>query len=247
MKDLEIPVNIDLDNPGEVHQLRKKIRAETLEIVLDGIPVTNPDYKQLKKNACKLAKKNSRTVIKAVRMIRMEPLTKMWRAEFLHDYGDQLITSWLNKDLCVAYFILDVIGLKHANKFGLEVGDRCIKEVAEIIRDEFKKVCGKKFRFRPYRRGGDEYAVIVQGLTKEECERIIQRINHRVKKVKLFGIIKLRGMHCGSAVCGPNPDERLSLKELNSKAEAQLLKSKKQKKLAKLLHGMIPVQLMLKK
>ena len=76
----------------------------------------------------------------------------------------------------VAVALIDLDGFKVVNDhYGHSVGDRLIKQCAEILRE----ICGNDARF--YRLGGDEFAIVVIGdiarnILESTCRRLLQQL-----------------------------------------------------------------------
>lgn len=77
-----------------------------------------------------------------------------------------------------ALFVIDANGLKYINdNFGHEIGNELIIKVTQMIAEVF----GEE---NLYRIGGDEFAVILQGISEEECENYRKRFDEVVEHQK---------------------------------------------------------------
>lgn len=85
--------------------------------------------------------------------------------------------------LPISIIMGDLNGLKVANDtFGYEEGDKLLKEAAEVL----KKVCGSDGVVSRY--GGDEFIIILEGITKEEADKICFEVKNECKGRKVGAI-----------------------------------------------------------
>lgn len=91
--------------------------------------------------------------------------------------------------------VFDLNNLKKCNDtMGHEMGDKYIKESAEIINDCFED------NGHCYRMGGDEFCVLLKGLSVEECKGRIRRIKERAEQYNRESSDIKIGIACGYAV-----------------------------------------------
>lgn len=85
--------------------------------------------------------------------------------------------------------LLDVKKFKQINEGpgGMMEGDRAIRAVAEALRRVFTRIGDIYCRF-----GGDEFAALLRGVTKEKAQEIIREINAILSK--LYPRLVLRGV-----------------------------------------------------
>lgn len=84
----------------------------------------------------------------------------------------------LQKNADFSIFVIDANGLKYINdNFGHEIGNELIIKVTQMIGEVF----GEE---NLYRIGGDEFAVILRGLTEEECEKYRKAFDDVVENQK---------------------------------------------------------------
>lgn len=84
---------------------------------------------------------------------------------------DQLKTMFRVKQIPLGFVIIDVDKFKLVNDgYGHEVGDQVLKKVAKLLKDKFR------VSDYPVRIGGDEFAVILPGMTEDLREIIEKKI-----------------------------------------------------------------------
>lgn len=107
-----------------------------------------------------------------------DPLTGLYnRAAYVEDIGKE---SFNPKDYIVAMF--DLNNLKQCNDtLGHEAGDRYLIESAGMLHQTFGNI-GKC-----YRMGGDEFCVLMEGRTLEEC---------RIRTAELQNMVEKRNKQC---------------------------------------------------
>lgn len=89
---------------------------------------------------------------------------------------EQMLSSEMYREKSVAVIAADINGLKDVNDtLGHEAGDRLIVDVAGALSQVFS-------RSKVYRTGGDEFVVILQDFSEDECVRCIQRVREILKQ-----------------------------------------------------------------
>ncbi|WAM34265.1 GGDEF domain-containing protein [Caldicellulosiruptor morganii] len=117
---------------------------------------------------------------------------------------------------CLAFFDMD--NLKFLNDFyGHAIGDRAIRLIARIIRDNIRKID------IPARLGGDEFAVIFKNCTQEAIEDRIKSIKKLIEEESEKQLPKPIRVSCGIAVY---PDDTNSLDELLKIADMRMYEEK---------------------
>ena len=77
-------------------------------------------------------------------------------------------------DLCITMIMADVDGLKYVNDtYGHQSGDLLLKEITKILKDNFRD------DDMIARTGGDEFCIILSSTSKDEAEKIIERIDQK--------------------------------------------------------------------
>ena len=117
---------------------------------------------------------------------------------------------------CVAFFDMDNLKLLN-DVYGHGVGDKAIKIIARIIRDNIRKTDIAA------RLGGDEFAVIFKNCSKDAIEDRIKNIKQLIEKESELQLPKKIRVSCGIAVY---PDDTTSLDELIKIADMRMYEEK---------------------
>jgi len=117
---------------------------------------------------------------------------------------------------CVAFFDMDNLKLLN-DVYGHGVGDKAIKIIARIIRDNIRKTD------IPARFGGDEFAVIFKNCSKDAIEDRIKNIKQLIEKESQLQLPEKIRVSCGIAVY---PDDTTSLDELLKIADMRMYEEK---------------------
>jgi diguanylate cyclase (GGDEF)-like protein len=109
-----------------------------------------------------------------------DQLTGLYNRRF---YEEELRRLDTGRNLPLSFIIGDINGLKTINDaFGHGYGDELIKEVANVIKDEFREdeIIA--------RTGGDEFVVLLPNTKKEYLKAMIERIKLLLEKKKIMNI-----------------------------------------------------------
>jgi len=110
-----------------------------------------------------------------------EALKKLPGEQFLVERLEELCQQEKNSELFFITFDLDHF-LEVNDKYGYDVGDRVIERFYAIIRDGFAKLLLKDTKSVLARMGGDEFALILRQVDKEEA---IKEIENVIKETQL--------------------------------------------------------------
>jgi len=89
-------------------------------------------------------------------------------------FNEKIKTIQKIEDPLITFIVADVDGLKYVNdNYGHSSGDLLLKEVSNILKDNFRD------EDIIARTGGDEFCIILPGASKEDADRIIQRIEKK--------------------------------------------------------------------
>jgi len=115
-------------------------------------------------------------IMKFVEFSLQDELTGLNNRRFL----ETILTRYANSKAPIGFIFIDVDEFKFINDtYGHKQGDFVLSEVGRIIRESIRDV---DFGFRY---GGDEFLVLVFGITKEVLEKIAKRIFEKISKIKI--------------------------------------------------------------
>ena len=123
--------------------------------------------------------------------------------------------------------MLDIDYFKEYNDtYGHLMGDRCIEAIADILR------ALQSDRIFCARYGGDEFFVLVHGLTTEEVIGIADRINEQLLKEKIPHKKSLvsRYVTVSQGIANGTPDEGESMIDLTHLADNALYRAKEKRR-----------------
>jgi len=141
-----------------------------------------------------------------------DPLTGLYNRRFLEELLDKEIASAKRHGYPIALAMLDLRGFHEVNnRFGHLVGDRVLKEVAELFSDTVRR------SDTVIRYGGDEFLVVMPRTGYAEAKTVTARIRRRLKE-KDFGLPLRLSVRTGIAVW--TPEEERDIEELLAEADA---------------------------
>ncbi|WP_417580964.1 diguanylate cyclase [Pelagibacterium sp.] len=147
-------------------------------------------------------------------------LTGVLSRTAFHECGQDLMTGSRN-DLPISVMMLDIDHFKSINdQFGHAVGDRVLQAFADAVSNVVRS------RDAIGRLGGEEFAVVLSGVSLERATRIAERIVAAVEKLEVIenGHAISITVSIGTAQSGSDPD--VSFSDLLGKADAALYSAK---------------------
>lgn len=118
-------------------------------------------------------------IMKFVEFSLQDELTGLNNRRFL----ETILTRYSKSKTSIGFIFIDVDDFKFINdNYGHEKGDYVLSEIGKIIRSSIRDV---DFGFRY---GGDEFLVLVFGISKEILERISKRIFQKISSIKVSDI-----------------------------------------------------------
>lgn len=103
-------------------------------------------------------------------------LTGVMNRNEMNNFVDGIATKKEDVDMSVGVIFADLNGLKEVNdKKGHAAGDRLLQDAADVLRQSFDES-------DIYRAGGDEFSIIVCGLTEEGIAEKIKEIRRNAEK-----------------------------------------------------------------
>ncbi len=143
-----------------------------------------------------------------------DQLTGLYNRHFLEKEMERLDTE---RQLPIGVIMADLNGLKLANDtFGHELGDKMLKQTAEILRDS----CRREDIIARW--GGDEFVIFLPQTTEEDAKAICQRIDEKCQET----YVKDMPLSLAVGVAIKNSTKK-GLEEVIKEAEANMYKHKR--------------------
>ncbi|MCG8551305.1 MAG: diguanylate cyclase, partial [Desulfobacterales bacterium] len=160
--------------------------------------------------------------IENARLANIDPLTGLYNRRYFMDFGKREFETVKRKKGCLSVIMIDIDYFKEVNdEYGHDIGDRVLKQVASIIRDNLRATD------IPGRYGGDEFMMILPGTDIEGAipfaEKIRAVFEKRGLEVKGDASVKLT-LSLGVAHYAAGIE---SFAQMLKKADEMLYKSKK--------------------
>lgn len=144
-------------------------------------------------------------------------LTKLYTRKYL----DEQVTQSLKVDQFGSFILIDIDEFKQVNdKYGHQTGDEVIIQVANIIKDQLKDKDALAARW-----GGEELAIYLREIGKEDAIQIAESIRRNVEECCDYGVTVSCGVSCWSSDTGNR-----SLNILFNHADSAMYKAKNQGK-----------------
>ncbi len=155
-----------------------------------------------------------------------DALTGMNNRFKLNDYADDAFENAYRKKTPLAVEILDIDYFKQYNdNYGHQAGDRCIKEVADIIKS--LKAYGGIFCARY---GGDEFVIVYEGYTEHEVLDMAAELKRRVEEKAINHAYSLVAdqVTISQGICWGVPDDVARLFDYLHQADLMLYRVKEE-------------------
>jgi len=193
--------------------MKEKIQIQLLKNLLEEITQKYDEFIKAQENELKDIKLKS----------NKEPLTELYNRKFLYNYIEKIwIKTNRRENFSFALIFIDLDNFKPINdNFGHEEGDKVLKEVANILKENFRK---SDFIIRY---GGDEFVILInlQNNHISNIKKIINSLRKRVEeKLNKYNL----SFSYGIAIY---PKDGKSLSTLLKKADIKMYKEKKKRKL----------------
>lgn len=107
-----------------------------------------------------------------------DALTNLYNRKYLYDKLGQAIDTYKKNEDYFSVAIIDIDFFKSVNdNYGHIAGDFVLKEFAEVLINSIRTydVLG--------RYGGEEFIIILQGISKESAEKVIERILNKIRNI----------------------------------------------------------------
>ena len=116
------------------------------------------------------------------RLSEVDPLTDLANRRSFERQLKQLWMRYLALRQPLSLMMIDVDHFKLYNdRLGHPAGDQCLKQVAATVRGHVRSASGELAA----RLGGEEFAVLLPGLTEERAEEVAQRIRSAVQALRI--------------------------------------------------------------
>lgn len=151
--------------------------------------------------------------------LKKDAMTDLFNhSEFYHSLDESVI--WChNHNEPISVAVIDVDLFKSVNDtYGHENGDIVLIKIAEILRENCTDK-GKAFRY-----GGEEFALILEGATKEETFEIVETIRKMICEIK-FGFMHDRHCSISSGIYQFNGDN-MTCEDIFNKADEAMYQAK---------------------
>ena len=161
-----------------------------------------------------IAIKNSKLIYQVKWIYSRDVLTGLFNRNAMMDKVDEAITN----SETFSFILLDIDDFRNINlEYGYNFGDRVLIEISNILKNNLRKI-DVISRF-----GGDEFAVMLRGSSKEHALREIEKIKNEISNIDL----EIRTKISFSAGISEFPSECRSPKEVFELADTRLLMAKK--------------------
>lgn len=144
-------------------------------------------------------------------------------------YMDYVSQEGFVLEKCIVV-VFDLNNLKKYNDaLGHSAGDRYIKECAELIQENFGEVG------RCYRMGGDEFSVVIERASLEDCKKRVKRLKAAVEARNVQHPEMVMGIACGYELYDSRLDHDIS--DTSRRADKMMYREKFAMKQAQALQG----------
>lgn len=167
--------------------------------------------------------KNEKEIHRLKLLSEHDALTGLANRYLLNEYCEQLFEENKRKKTEFGIIVVDIDFFKHFNDyFGHLEGDRCIKEIAEVVQRESKEQFCARF-------GGDEFFVITSGLKEEELYHMSDAIREGTLDLKFSQAkeVEMRYVTVSQGICSSIPMNEQTYSDFIHSADMALYRGKK--------------------
>jgi diguanylate cyclase (GGDEF)-like protein len=174
---------------------------------------------RLNREKNELVKRLQESNVKLMELSNTDELTEVNNRRYFFDQLHIEMQRAVRQKSYMSLLMCDVDGFKTFNDtYGHMEGDKLLKEIARLLKFSLRKYVDQIFRY-----GGDEFAIIVPGLKKENAfnlaERIVSKITGALESKKI-------GISIGISVLS-SENKDISLNTLIELADKKLYEAKK--------------------
>ena len=114
-------------------------------------------------------------------LARTDSLTSIANRRHFEEFGQALFSNQSKVVWPIALLVYDLDYFKNVNdNYGHDIGDECLKAVVNAVNLALRN--SQDFHARI---GGEEFAIILQGISKDELQKVIERILKNVSSVEI--------------------------------------------------------------
>lgn len=183
--------------------------------------------RQALNQALKKQKKAEEAKLSLKHMSEHDPLTGLYNRYVLNKECDKWWKNAVSKGSTVGVIVMDIDFFKQYNDtYGHIEGDACIKAVSRIIQDAVGSG-GTVVRY-----GGDEFLILLRGLTTEEAMELAENINVRLRECAILHEKSLvsRYVTVSQGIANGTPEEGQSMANLTNLADNALYRAKEKRR-----------------
>lgn len=112
---------------------------------------------------------------------KLDPLTEIYNRRYLEEKFDEELSKCKLLAAPFSAILIDIDHLDEINlKFGYIVGDRALKQTAELLKKTLR-TNDLLFRY-----GGDEFIILLPEVNSEDAEKIGMRLKNNIEQENIF-------------------------------------------------------------
>jgi two-component system cell cycle response regulator len=144
-----------------------------------------------------------RTNVHLMNQARTDPLTQLGNRRYFDEYLQQTWSArWLHGASVPVLLLVDIDFFKAYNDtYGHPAGDRCLHQVAQILRQAVRHPQDQVFRY-----GGEEFALVLPNTSFAGAQRVASRIQQFLAEHAIPHATSPLGDHITVSIGGVSPD-----------------------------------------
>lgn len=216
--DISIPLDGDNKHLSETVQYAYIIFIASSVIGLLCLFVT---LKRAINLSAELEKKVETRTKKLNYLARMDSLTSIANRRHFEEYSLDIFAHQNKNSWPMALVVYDLDYFKNVNdSYGHDIGDECLKAVVNSV--NFALRSNKDFHARI---GGEEFAIILQGISSEDLKQVIERILTNVSSVIIKANVDVK-VTCSIGYTLATSNDNVTMKKMMNIADKALYKAK---------------------
>ncbi|MCF6174002.1 MAG: GGDEF domain-containing protein [Campylobacteraceae bacterium] len=173
--------NISNENIIDIDEIKKEPSNINMTKILAGFDIFQKQILKELDSADETIVRLKLEIEKLERESNIDPLTKTYNRRALTKDLQEILIAGKEKNLDMEFVIFDADDFKNINDtFGHVAGDKTLIFMTRLIENSIRK------GVRIYRYGGEEFVVILNRSTLDNCEKIVQRIIKNADESKLL-------------------------------------------------------------